>query len=111
MTAEEGISKLRRYKRFVYGRKMEKVYFPQKSYVFTVCAYGSFLVDELIRKIRYSDADPIRIVGQMYTEFDYVLGESDDDHFVTHDFAALMEEECGKILQYLKFEEGKNAQT
>ena len=111
MTAEEGISMLRRYKRSAYGRQTDKIWFPQRSYAFTACVYGSFLVDELIRKIRSSGADPIHIVGQMYMELDEVLAESDDDHFATHDFSAMMEEECGKILRYLKFEEEKHAEA
>lgn len=110
MTQEEAIRKLRFYRRYVYDRAAETMWFPQQSSVFTTSVYGSFLVDELIRKIYHSGADPIFLVGQMYTQLDDVLSESDDDHFVTHEFAAIMEAECGNILRFLQSEEAKNAE-
>lgn len=56
----------------------------------------------MIRKIRHSDEDPVEVVHGIYSNLDWILGESDDDHFETHRFAALMEYEAGDILRYLK---------
>ena len=62
---------------------------------------------ELIRRIRESEDDPIQVVSQVYSELDYILGDSDDDHFETHRFAAKMEYECGEVLRYLRTVERK----
>lgn len=102
MTREEAISLLRRYRRDVYRYNEDHVIFPKRNAYFRTCVYGKFLVDELIRKIRETDGDPIRTVGRIYSELDYILGDSDDDHFETHRFAALMEYECGNVLRYLR---------
>lgn len=102
MTREEAISLLRRYRRTVYRYNSKLVVFPKRDTLFQTCVYGRFLIDEIIRKIRYSKDGPIETVYDIYSDLDLVLGESDDDHFETHKFAALMEHEAGNILRYLK---------
>ena len=101
MTREEAISLLRRYRRDVYRYNEKTVIFPKRNAHFKICVYGRFLVDDLIRKIMHSYDDPIRVVSRRYSELDEILGDSDDDHFETHAFAALMEYECGNVLRYL----------
>lgn len=102
MTREEAISLLRRYRKAVYRYNPKFIIFTKQNAMFRTCVYGKFLVDEMIRKIRYSDKDPIKVVYGIYSNLDWILGESDDDHFETHRFAALMEHEAGNILRYLK---------
>lgn len=114
MTREEAISLLRRYRRTAYRYNPKFIVFPKRDTLFQTCVYGSFLIDEMIRKIRYSADGPIEVVRDIYSSLDWVLGESDGDHFETHRFAALMEHEAGNILCYLKAiekeqnEDGKN---
>lgn len=107
MTREEAISLLRRYRRTVYRYNSRYVPFTKQDTLFKTCVYGRFLIDEMIRKIRYSEDGPIETVYDIYSDLDWVLGESDDDHFETHRFAALMEYEAGNILRYLKTVERK----
>ena len=107
MTREEAISLLRRYRRDVYRYNEKTVIFPKRNAYFKICVYGCFLVDDLIRKIMHSYDDPIRVVSHRYSELDEILGDSDDDHFETHAFAALMEYECGNVLRYLTTVERK----
>ena len=107
MTREEAISLLRRYRRDVYRYNEKTVIFPKRNAYFKICVYGRFLVDDLIRKIMHSYDDPIRVVSRRYSELDEILGDSDDDHFETHAFAALMEYECGNVLRYLTTGERK----
>lgn len=102
MTREEAISLLRRYRRTAYRYNSRFIVFAKRNVLFQTCVYGRCLVDEMIREIRYSEEEPIKIVYDIYSDFDRVLGESDDDHFETHRFAALMEHEAGNILRYLK---------
>ena len=102
MTLEEAISLLRRYRRVAYRYNAKFIIFPKRNTLFQTCIYGSFLIDEMIRKIRCATDDPIEVVYKIYSDLDWVLGESDDDHFETHRFAALMEHEAGNILRYLK---------
>lgn len=109
MTREEAVSTLRRYRRLVFRYDDKFILFPKKNALFRECVYGKILVDEIIMRIRESDDDPIRIVSQLYSQLDFILGDSDDDHFETHAFAALMECLTGDILQYLqKIEKEKN---
>lgn len=102
MTREEAISLLRRYRRAVYRYNPKFILFAKRDALFHQCVYGKFLIEEMIREIRYSDEDPIEVVCGIYSYLDWILGESDDDHFETHRFAALMEHEAGNILRYLK---------
>ena len=105
MTREKAISALRRYKRTAYRCNDTLVIFPMKrSSYWITCVYGQYLVDALIGRIRNSSLDPIEVVGQLYSDLDTVLGESDDDHFETHQFASIMEYEAGNIMRYLKGE-------
>lgn len=105
MTREEAISLLRRYRRTAYRYNSKLVVFPKRDTLFQTCIYGRFLIDEMIRKIRCAEDGPIEVVYGIYSDLDWVLGESDDDHFETHRFAALMEHEAGNILRYLKIVE------
>lgn len=107
MTREEAISLLRRYRRAVYRYNPRFIHFAKQDVLFHKCIYGKFLIEEMIREIRYSDKDPIEVVRRIYSNLDWILGESDDDHFETHRFAALMEYEAGDILRYLKTIERK----
>lgn len=102
MMREEAISLLRRYRRTAYRYNSRFIVFAKQNTVFQTCVYGRFLIDEMIRKIQYSKEDPIEIAYGIYSGLDWVLGESDDDHFETHRFAAMMEHEAGNILRYLK---------
>lgn len=114
MMQEEAISLLRRYRRNVYQRHSGSVTFLKRDVYFQTCVYGRYLVSELIRKIHESEDDPIQVVSRAYSELDDILGDSDDDHFETHRFAARMEHECGNVLRYLwtverkKNEDAKN---
>ena len=103
-TREEAVSLLRRYRRDVYRSRPKRELFTMKQYDAVVysCVYGRYLVDELIRRIRCTDEPPIHVVYDLYSALDDVLSESDDDHFETHRFAAIMEHEAGNILRYLK---------
>lgn len=107
MTREEAISLLRRYRRDVYRYNEKSVIFPKRNAHFKICVYGRFLVDDLIRRIAVSYEDPIKVVSRRYSELDEILGDSDDDHFETHAFAALMEYEAGNVLRYLETVERK----
>lgn len=107
MTQEEAISLLRRYRRNVYRCNPHFVIFPKKNGCFQTCVYGGYLVRELIRKIHESEDVPIQVVSRAYSELDDILGDSDDDHFETHRFAAKMEHECGNVLRYLRTVERK----
>ena len=102
MTREQAISLLRRYRRDVYRYNSNYVLFAKRNTFFQTCVYGRFLIDELIRKIRHSAKDPISVVSGIYSDLDEVLGDSDDDHFQTHRFAAMVEYEAGNILRYLR---------
>lgn len=102
MTQEEAISLLRRYRRDVYRYKPQYIRFTKRDNLLMTCVYGRTLVDEIIRRIQHSTRNPIDIVYDIYSEFDSVLGESDDDHFETHRFASLVGHEAGNILRYLK---------
>lgn len=102
MTREEAVSLLRRYRRTVYRYNPKFTPFTKRDTLFQTCVYGRFLIDEVIRKIRCAEDSPIEVVCDIYFNLDLVLGESDDDHFETHRFAALMEQEAGNILRYLK---------
>lgn len=107
MTREEAVSLLRRYRRDVYRYNPKFIFFAKQNSLFKTCVYGRFLIDEMIRRIRHSDEDPIETVYDIYSDLDWILGESDDDHFETHKFAAVMEYEAGNILRYLKTVERK----
>ena len=107
MTQEEAISLLRRYRRNVYRCNSSSVIFPKRNACFQTCIYGRYLLSELIRRILESEDDPIQVVSQAYAELDYILRDSDDDHFETHRFAAKMEYECGEVLRYLRTIERK----
>lgn len=114
MTREEAISLLRRYRRTVYRYDPKFIAFHKWDILFQTCVHGRFLVDEMIRSIRHSEGGPIETVYDIYSKLDEVLGESDDDHFETHRFAALMEDEAGNILRYLKIvekEQNENAKN
>ncbi len=63
------------------------------------------MIDEIIRKLQYSQADPIDVVSDIRSKLDEVLGDSDDDHFITHEFARSLEYEAGNILRYLRDKE------
>ena len=108
-TREEAVSLLRRYRRDVYRSRPKRELFTMKQYdaVVYTCVYGRYLVDELIRRIRCTDEPPIHVVYDLYSALDDVLSESDDDHFETHSFASLLENECGDILRYLKHMEAE----
>lgn len=102
MTKEKAITLLRRYRRSEYLDRFNLSIFLERDPEFLRCIYGRHLIDELIRMIRESSYDPIDVVWQLYSDLDTVLAESDDDHFITHNYAARMEHECGMIMRYLK---------
>lgn len=109
MTRDEAASVLRRYRRSVFRYNEKYMIFSKRNTLFRECVYGKILVDEIIRRIRESNEDPIKVVSRLYSKLDSILGDSDDDHFETHAFAALMEYLTGDILQYLqKIEKEKN---
>ena len=108
MTREEARSLLRRYRREMYRYNPKAMIFPKRNDYLETCVYGDYLICELIRKINASQEDPIRVVSLVYIKLDDILGDSDDDHFETHRFAARMEQECGNILRYLRTAERRN---
>lgn len=64
------------------------------------------LVNEIIKQIDETPSvDPLTIVGNLHYMFDEVLAESDDDHFLTHRFAAYNERAANDIYWYLKKKE------
>lgn len=105
MTREEAIMLLRRYRRDVYRYNEKTLMFPKRDHVFQVCVYGRFLIADMIRSILESPEDPIRVASGYYARLDEILGDSDDDHFETHRFAATMEHEAGNVLRYLRYME------
>lgn len=103
MTREETVLLLRRYAREAYRYQTGGyVLCAKRNADYQAAVYGRFLVEELIRSIRRSAEEPIRIVRSFYSALDRVLGDSDDDHFETHRFAARMEHEAGNVLRYLQ---------
>lgn len=60
------------------------------------------LLSTLIERIRNSNQDPITEVASYYYEMDEVLATSDDDHFITHNFASFMENKAHDIMNYLR---------
>lgn len=101
VTKEEAVSFLRRYRQSLCVHR--RCLSCSKNH-FQICVYRDFLVSELIRRIRADESviDPVKIVDWYYSWFDYILGESDDDHFVTHDFAARMALETERIRKALR---------
>ncbi len=105
MTREEAIYWLRRYRRSI----------PRFNYGFGVLRnnpeflYQSFeqhIVATLIDKIQiFPNRDPINIVYRVYVNLDEVLSCSDDDHFITHNCASMMERITRDILRYLREKE------
>lgn len=105
MTREEAVSLLRRYRRDAYSYNPKCFARPKGDVEFRNYVYGRYLCDELIDAIRHSKEPPIDVVYDSYAMFDTILSESEDDHFETHSFAAVMEHEAGRILRYLKQKE------
>ena len=120
MTRDEAISLIRRYKRDTFfmcnvgrwprflKRKNSRVAIQIADIRWKISVYGQFLCNYLIDKIEHSNSDPIEEVYKLYSLLDDVLGDSADDHFVTHKFAAIMENQTGHILRYLRSKEDKN---
>lgn len=63
--------------------------------------YLDGLVNILIHDIYTLNVDPVTIVADMYYRFDDVLAESEEDHFVTHNFCAYMEYLTHDMYNYL----------
>ena len=59
----------------------------------------------LMDQIRDSPYDPITVVANYYYEMDDILAMSDDDHFVTHRFASVMENAAHDIMSFLMEQE------
>lgn len=105
MTQDQAITYLREYRRFCGHVFNESALYRSMRIKHRDLCYRRYLVSELIQRINDSDDDPIRTVEDVIAELDFVLGESDDDHFVTHRFAAAMEYEAHYILRYLRAKE------
>lgn len=105
MTGNEAIEWLRKYRRsiprFNYGFGIL-----HKDSEFLKQSFEQFIVIDLIDKIRmHPNEDPIQIVYQLYSDMDYVQSHSDDDHFITHNCASMMENIARDILRYLREKE------
>lgn len=59
------------------------------------------LVDDLIKRVRDGEWDPVTEVAMYYEEMDAVLATSPDNHFITHRFAGFMAENAHDILWFL----------
>lgn len=109
MTNEEAISLLRRYKRDVYRYNPKYILYAKQNSYFQKCVYGRFLIDQVIEKLQHTEKSVIYVVNRIYSQLDEVLGDSDDDRFITHRFAAVVEYEAGNLLRYLNtIEKEKN---
>ena len=71
----------------------------------TESAYISHLLNTLIERIRESNDDPLTVVGRFWYAMDEILATSDDDHYITHQFAGFMENETHRILNFLQRKE------
>lgn len=105
MTREEAIDWLRRYRRgiprFNYGFGVLR-----KNPDFLRQAFEQHVVSELIGRIqKQPDRDPIQVVYGLYSMLDDVLSSSNDDHFITHQYASMMENISRDILRYLREKE------
>ena len=60
---------------------------------FLASVYADILAEELIEEIRIApQSKPVsHILAECHDFYDRILSESDDDHFITHRFAGLME--------------------
>jgi len=72
---------------------------------FKRAVYRHVLAKELIKRIEKSTDTPLQVVRDLYYSMDYILGESDDDHFETHEFASTMCLLLDGIIRYMKWEE------
>ena len=102
MTNERAEYLLRRYGRECCDYNPRYFTMAWRDALLRRCVYRNFAVRELIRRIRQGDRSPLETVYALYSELDDVLAESDEDAFLTHQFAAEMENEVGDILRYLK---------
>lgn len=105
MTQDQALTYLREYRRFYCHTFNESSMLWHMNSDYKSLCYRRYLVSMFIHKINNSKVDPIRIVDQFISDLDYILGESDDDHFITHQFAAILEYEAYCILRYLKQKE------
>lgn len=99
MTRERAIWLLRRYRREI---KLSPLYIPsfKGDYRFERYVYDRYLAEGLIREIRMSEDDPIRIVHEAYCDVDALILKSDNPR--THRFARMIQRGLGDILEMLR---------
>lgn len=112
MTKERAIICLRRYNRHALHslRMMNHIWIGpifDLDVHFKRVVYRHVLAEELIRRIEKSTDTPLQVVRDLYYSMDYILGESDDDHFETHEFASTMCLLLSGIIRYMKWEENE----
>lgn len=107
MTKDQAVAYLRDYRKFCGHVFNESALWNQLRVNYRNLCYRRYLISVLIQRIKDSDYDPIYTVQHTVWELDNILGESDEDHFITHKFAAVMESEACFILRYLKAMEGE----
>ena len=110
MTKDEAVTCLRRYGRSRMGWNLTpwSPRWKMKNYAFEKNVYEQVLIKEMIRKIRDSDLSPVETVRKFYYFLDDILCESEDGQFITHYFAAVMENCAGELLRYLRECEEQN---
>ena len=102
MTKARALYILREYRRRVIRNEPHHFNYPRHDPWYRDWIYEMGLVEELIARVKCSDRPPMDVIGDFYRMLDDVLAESDDDHILTHQFAAKMEFNCGIILRYMK---------
>ncbi len=112
MTKEQAIICLRRYDRHVLHslRMMNHMWIGpifELDVLFKHAVYRHVLAKELIQRIEKSTDTPLQVVRDLYYSMEYILGESDDDHFETHEFTGTMCMLLSGIIRYMKWEENE----
>ena len=104
MTKGEAIFCLRQYRRDVCARHSCRSFSCQQNR-FRRCCYRDYLIDNLIREIRYSESDPIMTVLGFISWIEYILENAEMDHTETLGFARIMDEEACHIEKLLREKE------
>lgn len=76
--------------------RKDEPYFLLRSYVQTI-------IPDIIRQVRETGEDPIVLTERLYRKMELLLGESEDDAFITHNFTNQIMQSCLWILNYLKY--------
>ena len=106
MTREEAIWWLRKYRRDIPKFNYSWYGVLRKNAEFIHNGFEQYLVMEVIDRIQKEpDRDPIAIIKDIYDMTDDVLSESEDDHFITHNCASMMELIARDMLRYLREKE------